>query len=196
MPRTADRFVVSPAAYLVPAIALLVLPIQWVVAWVFAVLIHESGHVMAVLLTGGRIRSVKIGWNAMTIEADICKKWQEAVCALAGPVFSFLTLFMAEIFPRLAICCVVQGAYNLLPVYPMDGGRILQVVLSVFLSETACEKVQRWIRIILYSVLGSLCLHIAVRFSLGLVPGICALFLLFKRGKIKFPCKQARNKLQ
>lgn len=179
-----------------PAIALLVLPIQWVAAWMAAVLFHESGHIVAILLTGGRLRSIKIGWNAMTIEADIGKKWQEAVCALAGPACSFLLLATARFFPRLAICAFLQGAYNLLPVYPMDGGRALQIVLSAFLPETTCETVQHWIQILFSIILGLICMYIAVRFSLGLVPCICVLFLLFKRGKIKFPCKQGRNRLQ
>jgi Zn-dependent protease len=54
---------------------------------------------------------------------------QEAFCALAGPMGSFLVLLMSEVLPEAALCGLFQGAYNLLPIYPLDGGRISLCVL-------------------------------------------------------------------
>lgn len=55
--------------------------------------------------------------------------WKEALCALAGPVGSFSVVLLAEYFPEAALFGLVQGLYNLLPVYPLDGGRILRCLL-------------------------------------------------------------------
>lgn len=124
-----DKLHIPGSVFVLGALWLLVIPPAWGIGAVLAVSIHELSHLIAVLLCGGQVLSISLQpWGAM-METTPLTPIQEAFCALAGPVGSFLTLLMAEFFPEAALCGLFQGAYNLLPIYPLDGGRISRCVL-------------------------------------------------------------------
>jgi Zn-dependent protease len=116
--------------FLLGALWLLVMPPAWIIGAILAVAVHECCHVLAILLCGGQIFSLTLHpWGALMETAPLTPG-REALCALAGPTGSFLILLMAESFPEAALCGLIQGAYNLLPIYPLDGGRISRCLLS------------------------------------------------------------------
>ena len=100
-----------------------------------AVLFHEIGHCISARIYGGRILSLRIELTGLCLElSPFSSPTQEAVCAVAGPVFGLLWA---------AACSFFQGAWwmrcrdvsayfslcNLLPAQPLDGGRILYALL-------------------------------------------------------------------
>lgn len=116
--------------WLLWAIWILLLPAKWLLGAVMAACVHEMGHILAVLLLGGIVRRIDIGPLGAKIHAEGIEGGREALCALAGPAGSFLCLLLIRKFPVLGLCALVQGIFNLLPVYPLDGGRALSCLLK------------------------------------------------------------------
>ena len=126
---------VDVSACLMGAFLLLTLPLNWLLSALAAAAFHELCHGAAILLLGGRIWGVRIGSGGAVMETEPLSSGKELVCALAGPAGSLLLVLTFRIFPRVAVCALVQGAFNLLPVFPLDGGRAA-LRSGAFLPET------------------------------------------------------------
>ena len=123
---------VDSTVYILWPVYLLFFPIDFVGAAFIAALIHELGHVCMIIFCGSGIESVKIGPFGAVIQTSGLMPGGEFLCALAGPAGSFLLLLTVQRFPMLAVCGFLQGMFNLIPVYPLDGGRILRILLNRF----------------------------------------------------------------
>ena len=128
---------VDVSACLMGAFLLLTLPLNWLLSALAAAAFHELCHGAAILLLGGRIWGVRIGAGGAVMETEPLSSGKELVCALAGPAGSLLLVLTFRIFPRVAVCALVQGAFNLLPVFPLDGGRALRCALARFCPKWA-----------------------------------------------------------
>lgn len=167
--------------YLVLALCLLCLPLRWVMGILLASAVHELFHLASLRVLHVKIHGVRIGAGGVVIRTEPMAGMTEAICALAGPLGSFSMVLIAEYFPEAALIGLCQGTYNLLPIYPLDGGRVLRNLVS----EAAAEAVGIFVWILLLG--GGMWLWL----SCGL--GVFTLFpafwtgLLLIRGKI--PCK-------
>lgn len=108
------------------ALMLLLFPVRFLVGVLLAALIHELGHLLALKIAGGRVLSIRLRSFGAKIEAAPMSPGRTALCALAGPAAGALTIFAWKTFPELALAGLVQTVFNLLPVYPLDGGRALR----------------------------------------------------------------------
>ncbi len=108
------------------ALTLLILPIQWLVAMFLAVAVHEMGHIVAVKAFGGKIHGFFCGWDGALIHARLDSRWKEVVAILAGPCAGTVLILFSRWMPRVAILAAVQTLFNLLPIYPLDGGRLIR----------------------------------------------------------------------
>jgi Zn-dependent protease/CBS domain-containing protein len=112
------------------------------------VLVHELAHSLYALRAGGRVRDITllmIGGVSQIAEPPKGNR-AEAVMALVGPLASlalgglFYLVYLAvrdtSLFNlrfamfHLVYLNVVLGVFNLLPAFPMDGGRILRGLLA------------------------------------------------------------------
>lgn len=109
------------------------------------VLIHEMGHVCAALLAGVTVRSVQLlpfGGVAVIEDHGRLTAGREIGIALAGPlqngvmILAAFTLQQAGAANSAFLTYFIQAnaiiaLFNLLPVLPLDGGKILQSALSL-----------------------------------------------------------------
>src|SRR5918996_5022052 len=109
-----------------------------------SVLAHELSHAIVARRLGLKVQGITlfIFGGATSIESDSRSPRDEALIALAGPISSLViggALVGAAALvdarePRLLLAWlgfinVVLGAFNLVPGYPMDGGRVLRAIL-------------------------------------------------------------------
>lgn len=131
------------------------------------VIIHEMGHVTAAWSFGWRMSSMELlpfGGVAKTEEWGTVPSREEIVVALAGPLqhvfiifvslFFYATHFWTKEWTEYFIQAnLIIAAFNLLPIYPLDGGRIVQCLFSYCFPFLTCIRYTIWISILLSFVL-------------------------------------------
>lgn len=182
------RVQLSPGLLICLAATVLMLPIRWIIAWILAVCVHELGHLAVLRLLRLPISAVEADTSGTRIRTVFLAPWQEVLCALSGPAAGMLLLFAAPVFPRLAVCGGFHSLYNLLPVYPLDGGRCIRCL--------AGEKAGRVIQNICLGGILVLGVYGTFFLRLGLLPLFFAWFTVIRALAIKIPCKAAHQALQ
>jgi len=177
------------AVYLWIAYLLLALPLDWLSAALLAALIHEACHILLLLLLGGNIRNIRISVTGCELESTAPGEWQALASILAGPAGSLILFLFWKTIPKLALCGLFQGLYNLLPLYPLDGGRVLKLLLDRFLPGKAAH-IQWIVSSVLCGVI--LILSFCEASWLGLLLTLPVL-RFFPR---KIPCKPSQIKVQ
>lgn len=188
-----NKRVVGAGAFITLALMLLLLPLQWIAAAFLAGTFHELCHYGAVRLCGGTVIRLRAGVSGARMEIRGLSVFGELVSALAGPLGSLLLLLVARWFPRTALCAGFQGLYNLLPVYPMDGGRVLHCGVALVLPAPMAEKVCTIFGWLCLSGLVILGLYGTFFKGLGLLPLILSVSILVRS---KIPCKPGRFSVQ
>lgn len=151
------------------ALSLFLLPISWVVGWALAAGIHELFHILAVRICRIKILSMGLVSSGAVIKTEAMTLQQECFCALAGPVGGLSAIFLLRVMPQLAICAVVQSLFNLLPVYPLDGGRALRCLIAQIAGESWSQKIAKRSSVITILVTFFLSFGLAYRYQLGLL---------------------------
>lgn len=173
------------------ALMILLLPLGWIIPALIAAFVHELCHYAAILLCTGQTTGFSVYSFAARIELPPMGKSKELICALAGPLGGGCLWLLSPWFPRLAICAVLQSAYNLLPIYPLDGGRALRCTLEMMLPPAAAAFAAAFIQWAFLGMLAVLAIYAAFVLHGGLMPVFVVLVLLFRTKDRKMPCKPA-----
>jgi stage IV sporulation protein FB len=191
-----SRITFAPGFFIQLAIALLLLPANWVIGWLAAAAFHEFCHYCALLLCGVQVYTMRISHVGAFIEAEHMRPGQELITSLSGPFGSLLLLVFLRIYPEVAISALLQSAFNLLPIYPFDGGRALRVLLWFFLDREVAEVIFRYVQLLVAAVILIGSVFAVFIWKLGILPiGIC-LLLIGRSIPIKIPCKQMKQIVQ
>lgn len=173
--------IIEPGFWLVISLALMCLPISWLVAWIIAAFLHELFHLLALKMCNIEIKKICIGPFGAIIEADIEPGFLMSVCALAGPFSGLAALPLVHCCPRIVLCSLLQSISNLLPITPLDGSKVIMgVVYALFGRKTAHLICQFLDRFTFVSVVLYLC-YITYCFRFGILPILVLILLLVKK---------------
>ena len=146
----------------------------------FFCLIHEIGHIIAGLILKIRPEKIEImpfGLNASFNTNFEDKKIKEILITLAGPLTSLALVFLCTqkqaIYSNILILI-----FNLIPIYPLDGGRIIKGILHIRLGAVQAENLSdkiSYITMIILTIISS----IAVYYYQNLAIFIICIFLWF-----------------
>ena len=115
-----------------------------------SIVLHELGHSLTARCFGCETRDITLTviGGCASLERMPRKAWQEFLVSAAGPATSFvlgIVLYVAALFLTgnnllgILLYCGAQlniglGLFNLLPGFPMDGGRIFRSVMRAFMT--------------------------------------------------------------
>lgn len=160
----------------------------WCVA---ASAMHEMGHFLALLALGSRPASVSVGMFGVRIVQDPAARLSyggSLLVALAGPLvnlFTFAVLAAATGMTMPAAVHFTMGAFNLLPVGPLDGGQALYFALAGRWGEETGERVGQIVSVLTLVPLATAGFYLLIRsgynFTLLAVSLYLGLLLLFKK---------------
>ncbi|MCX7871944.1 MAG: site-2 protease family protein [Verrucomicrobiae bacterium] len=132
------------------------------------VLLHEFGHALAARSFGIRtpdITLLPIGGVARMLRIPD-KPHEELIMAVSGPVVNFIIagvlvfVFGSDISWRyienidepginivgkIATVNIMLAMFNLIPAFPMDGGRVLRAMLAMLMDYSQATKIAAWI---------------------------------------------------
>ena len=148
-----------------------VMAFSWLFGFILCILLHELGHAFAALLFGVDVKSVVIwllgGFTNLSRKAD--KPLHELAISAAGPLVNMLLAFVSvllyvilslfflpsatnpesflwlQVFSRLffslALVNLILIVFNLLPIYPLDGGGMLHSVMEIFFGRSNADLI-------------------------------------------------------
>ena len=164
---------ISTGVYIFLPAAILLLPLRWLLGWTFAVCIHELGHYLALRICKVPIFGLRLSPMGVTMETGDLERWETIFCALSGPLFALIFISLSSLLPCTVLCILFQSIYNLLPVYPLDGGRVLRAMLCMLLPDPWCHRIEMGILLLVAAIF----LHIFSILGLSILPS--ALVLIF-----------------
>ena len=105
------------------------------------IIIHELGHVIVARLLGVKVKNIYIyplgGVSKFNMDLNI-NPIKELLILLGGPLFQFLSLFLIYLFKDKKEVIIIYHysilLFNLLPIYPLDGGRLINILFQIFIS--------------------------------------------------------------
>ena len=98
------------------------------------ILLHELGHAITGIILGLKIKKININVFGLSIEFENYGKERlnnKIIIDMAGPAINIITFIIAVIFKNeeIAYINILLAIINLLPIYPLDGGRIVKKLL-------------------------------------------------------------------
>lgn len=117
--------------------------------------VHELGHIIGGLLFKYKIeRVVVLPLSMLTVfNTKINNKWyQEFIVTILGPIFQ-IVLFNAINDERILKYNMLLLIFNLLPIFPLDGSKLLKIFLYNYLPFKKVEKLNIYISLIVLIIL-------------------------------------------
>ena len=138
----------------------------YITLMIFAI-IHELGHLLMGLILGFKTEEIKLSPVGIQIKFKVSSEEynikinkgtplciKRAIIALAGPINNFIIAVIVIILGKINInfqstymyqiliySNFLIAMFNLIPIYPMDGGRVLNEIIKLFFGNKVAYKI-------------------------------------------------------
>ena len=151
---------INPTTYLVWLVLIFTDKADFLLCSLVCAILHECSHIAAYLSYGAYVTEVEFlpfGLSARVGKTDNLSCSGECFCALCGPM---INLFMSAGFLLLSdsllggceyfiLCNLALFSINMLPVIPLDGGRILYFILLRYKGVEFASRVVKVVSILI-----------------------------------------------
>ena len=150
--------------------------------WPFlaAMTVHELAHAAVLLLLGGGIESVRLSFAQVELRTGLLSDRMELWSTAAGPGINLLCGWLFRRWmPAFAAVSLLLALFNLLPVWPLDGGRLLRTLLRMRWGAAGVDASQTLGLLFGLGLLGG-AVFAARRWDAGVWPAVTAGALLVR----------------
>ena len=154
-------------------------PYESFLPFLISVALHEGGHLLAILILKEKVYRFKGELGNFTLYTAPLSYSRELMVASMGPAVNLL-LFFAIPSPMFRLINGILLCYNMLPFYPLDGGRILRSTLRSLLPLWISDKAEKAVGFLTYGcmIMGSI--YLTLRLHSGLWPIMFCIFILYR----------------
>ena len=149
------RIFVSPWTAVLLALFITLTSPEILAAVMLAALCHEWGHYGVLRAVGAKIESIRItpfGAEMCLAQRPILSYGREALAIVAGPLVNLALAWILahcglwqEKLYIFAGAQLILCAFNLLPMRPLDGGRLLWTAFAWGIDPAAADGILRWV---------------------------------------------------
>lgn len=137
---------IHPFTYLYLLLAMIVRSSNYILFLIFSIL-HEIGHYVVALYFSFDIKNMLIlPFGAFLALQDLGKHYvyEEMIMLFCGPLVNVVCFIICFFFKQEELCMInlYIFLFNLLPIYPLDGSKILLLILSYIFEYQKCMKIQ------------------------------------------------------
>lgn len=173
-------------------------------------LIHELGHLLAGILCGMKPEKLEIKPYGVSVSFKLFPKdynikigqgnkleIKKIIVALAGPLTNLLIIIVSlnlpiEIFTKLMIIYsnILITIFNLIPIYPLDGGRIVKSILHICYGKRKSEKYINnisFVSLIIVTFISSILIYMVENIAIFII--VIALWIMYIAEDIKYKRK-------
>lgn len=146
------------------------------------IVIHEIGHALMALFLGWKIEKIVLfPFGGLTIFKNSLDKpiLEEFIILISGPAIQLIFYFLIQSISYSETLMIYNWGiliFNLLPIYPLDGSKMINLILLKYLPFIKSNLITLYfsLLVLLFAIIG------IIRFGFNLLITITLLFLLIK----------------
>ncbi len=100
---------------------------QGLLVGVLAMLLHESGHLVAALALGVHIKTIGLRWKGLYTVREAGTPTKNLLISLAGPCTNLLLMLSWPLSKNFFLANLCYAGFNLLPIEGSDGERVMRL---------------------------------------------------------------------